>query len=69
MITDKTISNFFKFTKDENIPLDIKNNLPILKTYLEAVMAEQLFSTNEFQRIINIDDRIIQKVIELSQSN
>jgi carboxyl-terminal processing protease len=32
-------------------------------------MAEQLFGTNEFQRIINENDRIIDKVIELSLTN
>ena len=68
-ITDQTVQNFFTFTKKENFPINITQNIPVLKRYLEAVMAQQLFGTNEFQRIINRDDRIIAKVIELSQSN
>ena len=68
-ITDQTVQNFFTFTKNENFPINITENIPVLKRYLEAVMAQQLFGTNEFQRIINRDDRIIAKVIELSQSN
>jgi carboxyl-terminal processing protease len=32
-------------------------------------MAQQLFGTDEFQRLINEDDRIVEKVIELSKSS
>jgi len=69
MVTEKVISDFKKFAVSENLKLKIANYKPLLEQYLEAVMAEQLFGSDEFQQIINADDRIIKKVIELSNSN
>jgi len=68
-VTQKMISDFSKFATSENLKFKIDNYKPLLKTYLQAVMAEQLFGSDEFQRIINADDRIINKVIELSNAN
>lgn len=61
MVTEKVISDFKKFAVSENLKLKIANYKPLLEQYLEAVMAEQLFGSDEFQQIINADDRIIKK--------
>jgi carboxyl-terminal processing protease len=69
VITDKTVANFLAYMKSQNVPMNINKYQPLLKQYMRAVMAEQLFGSNEFQRIINENDRIIDKVIELSLTN
>jgi carboxyl-terminal processing protease len=63
------ISGFLRFSREREIPLKINEYRPLLKRYLKATMAQQLFGNSEFQRIINNDDRIIEKVIELSETN
>jgi carboxyl-terminal processing protease len=69
VVTDKTTDSYLAYMKSQNVPIKIKNYQPLLKKYIKAVMAEQLFGTNEFQRIINENDRIIDKVMELSRAN
>ena len=69
VVTDKTVENFLAFMKNQNVTMNINKYQPLLKQYMKAVMAEQLFGSNEFQRIINENDRIIDKVIELSLTN
>lgn len=69
IVNDKTVNNFLSYMQSQNVPMKVAEYRPLLKKYIKAVMAEQLFGTNEFQRIINKDDRIIDKVIELSLTN
>ena len=69
IVTDKTAENFLAYMKSQNVPMKINDYQPLLKKYIKAVMAEQLFGTDEFQRIINENDRIIDKVMELSLTN
>lgn len=66
-IDDKMIEDFIKFGKNENINIKVQNYKPLLKQYLKAVMAQQLFGTDAFERLKNDGDRIIEKVIELSE--
>lgn len=69
VVKDETITHFLSYMKSQNLPIQVNKYRPLLKQYIKAVMAEQLFGTNEFQRIINKNDRIVEKVIELSQAN
>lgn len=69
IVTKKMISDFFKFAISENLRLKIDIYEPLLRSYLKAGMAEQLFGSDEFQRIINTNDRIVTKVTELSNAN
>ncbi|MCF4100394.1 S41 family peptidase [Gillisia sp. M10.2A] len=69
IITDQVVTEFLSFLSSQNYPVKMTEYKPLLKKYLKAVMAQQLFGNNEFQRIINEDDRIIKKVIELSSDN
>ncbi|TVZ26116.1 carboxyl-terminal processing protease [Gillisia sp. Hel_I_86] len=69
IVTDSTVENFLAYMKSQNVPMKVNNYQPLIKKYIKAVMAEQLFGTNEFQRIINENDRIVDKVIELSLTN
>ncbi|MCP9199038.1 S41 family peptidase [Gramella sp. GC03-9] len=69
-ITEEMIDGFETYIlleRDLRINLNVKKHKPLLKKYLKAEMAQQLFGTNAFQRYLNEDDRIIEKVIELSE--
>lgn len=69
ILPDQLVSRFRRFARINNIPVKINSYKPLIRRYLQAVMAQQLFGEDEFQRIINEDDRIIEKVIELSEAN
>lgn len=68
IITDALLSNFQSYARRNNFPVKLNVYKPLVKRYLKAVMAQQLFGEDEFQRLINEDDRIIEKVIELSKT-
>jgi carboxyl-terminal processing protease len=69
IVDDKVINEFIQYGRNQNpgINIQVKEYKPLLKQYLRAVMAQQLFGTNAFERIKNEDDRIIDKVILLSK--
>jgi len=69
ILPDQLVSRFQRFARTNNIPVKMNSYKPLVRRYLQAVMAQQLFGEDEFQRIINEDDRIIEKVIELSKTN
>src|SRR5690606_15620283 len=47
--------------------LEIDTYLPVLKQYLKASMARQLFGSNEFEQIVNEGDPAIEKLLELTR--
>ncbi|MBT8318830.1 MAG: S41 family peptidase [Gramella sp.] len=67
-ITDEMITDFDRYIQQMNIGVKSTSELhkPLLRKYLKAEIAQQLFGTNAFERFLNEDDRIIEKVIELS---
>ncbi|MDT0687735.1 S41 family peptidase [Autumnicola psychrophila] len=69
MINDQVIKEFLRYGRNQSpgINIQVKQYKPLLKQYLRAVMAQQLFGTNAFERIKNEGDRIIEKVIQLSK--
>ena len=68
-IGDDMLADFIEFGRKESIVIRVDTYQPLLKQYLKAVMAQQLFGTNAFARLKNKGDQIIEKVIELSQNN
>ncbi len=67
-ITNEMMRDFDIYLSQMNIGVKAtsESHKPLLKKYLKAEIAQQLFGTNAFERFLNEDDRIIQKVIELS---
>lgn len=47
--------------------LEIDTYLPVLKQYLKASMARQLFGTDAFEQIVNQGDPAIEKLLQLSK--
>lgn len=68
-ITEEMMSDFERYLGQMSgrINLNIERNKNLLKKYLKAEMAQQLFGTTAFERYLNEDDRIIEKVIQLSK--
>ncbi len=68
-ITDEMLKDFnrYIYQRDVRFNLTFEEHKPLLKKYLKAEMAQQLFGTNIFERYLNEDDRIIEKVVELSK--
>ncbi|MBW1296184.1 S41 family peptidase [Aquimarina litoralis] len=66
-IDDDFAEGFLAYTRRNGVDLKLHNYREQLKKYLKAIMAQQLFGTNEFEKIINQDDKMIQKVLSLSQ--
>lgn len=69
MVDEEILQQFRDFTRRENFQIKISDYKPVLKRYLKATMAKQLFGSNAFEQIVNEDDRVIDKVIELSSKN
>ncbi|TRO67536.1 S41 family peptidase [Christiangramia sabulilitoris] len=67
-ITDQMINDFDRYISQMNVGVKPTSDYhkPLLRKYLKAEIAQQLFGTNVFERFLNEDDRIIEKVIELS---
>ncbi len=66
MVDEEILQQFREFTRRENFQVKITDYRPVLKRYLKATMAQQLFGSNAFEQIVNEDDRMIEKLIELS---
>ena len=66
LVTEDILRQFRQFTRRENFQVKITEYRPVLKRYLKATMAQQLFGSNAFEQIVNEDDRMIERVIELS---
>ncbi|WP_299894659.1 S41 family peptidase [uncultured Aquimarina sp.] len=65
-IDNEFAEGFLAYTRRNGVDLKLNNYREQLKKYLKAIMAQQLFGTNEFEKIINQDDKMIQKVLSLS---
>ncbi|MHA7055826.1 S41 family peptidase [Aquimarina sp. M1] len=66
-IDDDFADGFLTYTRKRGIDISLQNYREQLKKYLKAIMAQQLFGTNAFEKIINKDDKMIQKVLSISQ--
>ncbi|MDT0690852.1 S41 family peptidase [Salegentibacter sp. F188] len=69
IVDDQVIRDFIQYGKNQipGINIQVNQYQSLLRQYLKAVMAQQLFGTNAFERIKNEGDRIIDKVIQLSK--
>ncbi len=67
IIDDPFVEDFLKYSRSRGIEIELKNYKDQLKEYLKATMAQQLFGTAAFEKIINKDDAMINKVISMSE--
>ena len=67
VIQDDIIKGFISYIRSRGIELEIENYRSLLKTYLKATMAQQLFGVSYYQKILNKNDEMITKVINRAE--
>ncbi|NJW52149.1 S41 family peptidase [Salinimicrobium oceani] len=66
MISDEILMEFRNFMRRENFDIRFSDYRPVLRRYLKAAMAQQLFGSTAFEQILNEEDPAIHKVIDLA---
>ena len=66
VISDQVVEDFISFAQFRQINLKASKYRDLYKRYLKATMARQLFDNNAFEMMVNKEDAVIQKVIELT---
>ena len=64
-VDEELIIEFLDYSKIDEAHTGFQDHLEHLKLVLKASIAQQLFGSNAFERILNQDDAMIQKVLEL----
>jgi len=66
-VSEETVNEFIDYLKEFNVPFKPGKYEDLLKLYLKATMAQQLFGSNEFEQLVIEEDPMIQKVLELHE--
>lgn len=66
-VKDTMVSAFIAYAQSNNLGLNFSSYTALIKKYIKATLAEQLFGSNAYQKIKNKNDNVILKTIELSQ--
>ncbi len=66
-ITDADLKDFVSYAARQNLKIRPTDYRPLLKNRIKAVMAQQLFGTTIYEKLINDDSPMIKKVIQLSK--
>ncbi len=66
VITDEIVFDFISFAKFRRINLRANSYLDQYKRYLKATMAQQLFGDNAFERMINQEDKMLKRIVEIT---
>ncbi|NAS31790.1 PDZ domain-containing protein [Flavobacteriaceae bacterium R38] len=69
IIEDELVEDFVRYATERGFTLNFKKYTSALKKYIKAIIAEQLYGTNAYQKILDDDDKMIIKVIELSNED
>ena len=65
LITYEMISNFENYLGDFSMTYDFSSSIEEAKVYLKATMAQQIFDDNLAYRIINKNDEMLERVLEI----
>ena len=66
-ISDADLGDFVSFAKKRDISVRIRSYRDVYKNYIKAVMAEQLFNNNVYEQMLNENDPVIKKVLEIDK--
>ena len=66
-ITDQVIERLIAYGNSEKLNIRLTKYKPLMKKYLKAVMAQQLFGSTYFHQLKNQEDPVIDKVLKLSE--
>lgn len=68
-VSDELIQEFIEYAKFEEAQLDLSQYMEVLKKTLKANIAQQVYGPTEFEIILNQEDPMINKVLELEAEN
>ncbi len=68
-VSNQILEDFITFSRLSNINLKPNNYQELYKKFLKATMARQLFGNNMFESMINEEDDMLKKIIELTKDN
>ncbi|RMB63427.1 S41 family peptidase [Dokdonia sinensis] len=66
VVTDKIVLDFISFAQYRQINLRARAYMAEYKRYLKATMAQQLFGNTAFERMVNEDDAMLNKIREIT---
>lgn len=64
---EKMVQDFTSYMARQGYELEVAEYDHLLKQYLKATIAQQLYGSNVFEQIVNDEDPMVEKVIELSR--
>lgn len=62
------LQEFLEYSRLNETSLNLSGYEDVMKKYIKATIAQQLFGSNYFEQIINRDDPMIEKVLELLET-
>jgi len=68
-VDNQLAQDFIDYARLEEAQIDISGYMEDLKKDLKANIAQQLYGSNAYESILNSDDKMLKKVLELSQNN
>ena len=68
-VSDELAEGFIKYAKDVGVDMKLTNYELILKKYLKATIARQLFNNSTYEQILNKEDSMVNKVLSLYQNS
>jgi carboxyl-terminal processing protease len=67
VVSDALVRDFETYANERNFAIDIDLYGSIIKKYIKATIALHIYGSNGFEEVINQDNPMIKKVIELSR--
>lgn len=64
-VDEDLLNEFIDYSRIDKDHSEFRNHLEHIKIIIKASIAQQLFGTNTFELILNNDDKMIQKVLDL----
>ncbi len=61
---DSPVSKFESYLKDSGLDMSLANNKALVKKYLTAEFARQLFGENQYYQIILKDDAMLKAIVK-----
>lgn len=66
-VEDEMVSSFIDHAQSNNLGLNFGDYFELIRKYIKATLAEQLFGSNAYEKLKNRDDKTILKAVELSR--
>ncbi|UZO82198.1 S41 family peptidase [Aquimarina sp. ERC-38] len=69
VVDDTMADGFMSYAEEVGINMNLTNYQDLLKKYLKAIIARQLYNSSAYEQILNKEDRMVNKVLSLYQNS